>query len=60
MRARRSAIAPDFTPFLHPARHNPGSLRRSALDIVYLIITAAFLAITLALVKGCSALERRK
>jgi hypothetical protein len=30
------------------------------LDIVYLVLTVLFLALTLALVAGCAALERRK
>jgi hypothetical protein len=30
------------------------------MDIVYLLITAAFFAIAVALVAGCAALERRK
>jgi hypothetical protein len=30
------------------------------MDIAYLLIVAAFVAITLALVAGCAALERKK
>jgi hypothetical protein len=37
-----------------------GCVGRGTVDIVYLLVMIAFLLLTLALVAGCAALERKK